>query len=242
MEKKQGDFVQNYDEMFNTIIQACEVNSDYLEFLEATKASDDEEIRKSYIDGFLTASLMKEEMEQHLNIQIKDGAKRAAAADDFLAVEFELAEDYKAQIIIQQFRGNEPIKRTKLQKQLKEKYLSLFIKKLKKYKKQAHLLFEKHITKEDFLFYESSIDWTTFEKGGKCANNYGLPFINQKYLSKEKETFEDLRNMAVCQEQNRLICSRCKTVSYCSKECSIVFWPYHSVATNSIEVLQNLDM
>ena len=95
--------------------------------------------------------------------------KAAIYLKEFLAVEFELEEDYKSQIILQHFRGNEPIKKMQLQKQLREKYLSLYIQKFEN-KKAAKEYFKNKITKKNFESYENSIDWTIFKAGGRCAN------------------------------------------------------------------------
>ena len=152
---------------------------------------------------------------------------KAALLKEIFTVEFELEEDYKRQIIIQHFRGDEPIKKMRLQKQLTEKYLALYIQKFEN-KKAAQEYFQKNITKKLFESYENLIDWTIFERGGNCATK-GSSFY---WCSKNK----------ICFERNKLTCSRCNKVSYCSKECSIKFWPYHKKLCKALhEIASEVD-
>ena len=112
-------------------------------------------------------------------------------------VEEDMAEDYKNTILIQYCRGDEMDlpRRRKLQKNLKEEYLTMLMEmysiagvdtkvfcdmtykrgpkrgKLVGFKTFTEGLFKKAHSSEFFLKCEQEINWDMFERNGQCINN-----------------------------------------------------------------------
>ena len=177
-------------------------------------------------------------------------------------VEEDLAEDYKNTLLIHHCKGDEMDlpRRRKLQKNLKEEYLTMLMEmysiagvdtkvfcdmtykrgpkrgKLVGFKTFTEGLFKKAHSSEFFLKCEQEINWDMFDRNGQCINNAKAEYDHNQDFDRP------VRELVRCKNQGKFTCSKCKKVSYCSKECSIQYWRYHKTICNAItEIASEVD-
>ena len=42
-------------------------------------------------------------------------------------------------------------------------------------------------------------------------------------------------NLRKCEKKHKYTCSKCMKISYCSKECSVKYWPYHKKLCKALQ-------
>ena len=134
----------------------------------------------------------------------------------------ELREDYMAQIMINH------IKRAKTEKG-KKIIIEKFHQKMPEIYSVEEMdmtismrkLVNRHVNR-----YLKSIDeemvWNMFESK-YCSNTH---------IDLDHEIQGVRINVRKCEKKHKYTCSKCMKISYCSKECSVQYWPYHKKLCN----------
>ena len=140
---------------------------------------------------------------------------------------YELDLEYKGQRIIHRFRRDEQSIELKSKNELEEKYAQKLFKLVPSIGLSKARSTIKGTIADNFvgIKIENEIDWSNFEEVGNCANE-AIPFLD---LVQQRQAY------GKCKKKHKFTCSRCKKISYCSKECSVQFWPYHKKICKTLQ-------
>ena len=150
---------------------------------------------------------------------------------------FELVEEYETQLMINKFKGEEPKRGRKVLNEIKEKHL-------RKVQEINPLISEEALFRSinrALKDTEKEIDWNMFESK-RCANraiayidsgDAGVTSLGNKMYALDLSS--QALNYKSCKKEHKFTCSKCMKVSYCSKECSIQYWPYHKKLCKALQ-------
>ena len=137
---------------------------------------------------------------------------------------YELDLEYKGQRIIHRFRRDEQSIELKSKNELEEKYAQKLFKLVPSFGLSKARSIIKDLVTAYALKIENDIDWSNFEEDGTCANE-AIPFLLEQQCQSYRK----------CKKKHNFTCSKCMKISYCSKECSVQFWPYHKKICKTLQ-------